>query len=344
MKLRPLAMISVCCAILALVLQGWPGQSRPIDGGPAAVDAGTSAVETDRIPPQFCRLGVYTYLTIPEWYLVWSSDEYADFIAAHPPSRFPYLAHLGQFWSGYRTIYDSTKDRYPFDGGYHMMIVVIGVSTSIEYGMKAGYENIVGRLAESVTLHGPTAEDSLAAMTARRYVEFIRVEPWYRFDFLTPLKKLWTEAGAWGSDPLRKWERKYFLTSEYAVKAAYGWFLDQAAGVAYGEEKPVTVVLLDRVPEHPIDSIPELHLLSRGADGSAVCSIPRYQAFTCYARALATAGANFLNIAGNNGTILVSAIVPAGFDDFGLRLLMRQPITTRPGQQRIVMMVPVREL
>jgi hypothetical protein len=352
MKLRPLAFLSVLCAIVTLALQAWLGSGDPLPlderhagrmGGTLAYTSPT-VVASSAIPEELRRPEVYTYLTIPEWYLVWSSDEYAEFIASHPPSAFPYLAHLDQFWSGYRTIYDSTKERYPFNSDYHMMIVVIGVSTSAEYGIKAGYEKIVGRVAEAASFGGPTAEDRLAAATARDYVEFIRVEPWYRFDFLTPLKRLWTETGLFGADALRKWERKYFLTCEYAAKAAYGWLLEGGAGVAYGEEKPVTALLLARLPERRIDSIPELRILERKADRTAVCTVPRYQAFTHYARALASAGADFLDIAGNDGVILLSAIVPDGFDDASLPVLMRQPITTRAGLRRIVLAVPVREL
>ena len=32
-----------------------------------------------------------TYLTLPEWYIVYSTEEYAAFIGARPPSLFPYL-------------------------------------------------------------------------------------------------------------------------------------------------------------------------------------------------------------------------------------------------------------
>ena len=30
-----------------------------------------------------------TYLTLPEWYIVYSADEYAAFVRDQPPSRFP---------------------------------------------------------------------------------------------------------------------------------------------------------------------------------------------------------------------------------------------------------------
>ena len=39
-----------------------------------------------------------TFLTYPEWFLVYSPDEYAHYLAAdRAPSRFPYIGHLCQF-------------------------------------------------------------------------------------------------------------------------------------------------------------------------------------------------------------------------------------------------------
>jgi hypothetical protein len=72
--------------------------------------------------------------------------------------------------------------------------------------------------------------------------------------------------------------------------------------------------------------------------------VARYQAFATHSQALAKAGVNFLEIAGNREVILVSAIVPATFDDSGLKVIMKQPILTRPGYQRIAFTVSVSEL
>jgi hypothetical protein len=35
---------------------------------------------------------------------------------------------------------------------------------------------------------------------------------------------------------LRKWERKYALSTEYLVKAGYGWLIAKASGDVYGDE------------------------------------------------------------------------------------------------------------
>src|SRR5688572_12209807 len=49
---------------------------------------------TDDIPG-YARAEDQTYLTFPEWYIVYSADEYADFISENPPSHFPHFRAIG---------------------------------------------------------------------------------------------------------------------------------------------------------------------------------------------------------------------------------------------------------
>jgi hypothetical protein len=220
------------------------------------------------------------------------------------------------------------------------MIWVIGVSTTVEYGLKSTYETIVGRPAEM--LHAePTAEDRLAAQVAKEYVDFLDVEPWFNFDLFDPLRRLWSETAWWGPNPIRKWERKYFLTSEYLAKGTYAWVLKKASESSFGVSKPSTVVVIDHLPAKlPAD----VEVLKQFANGAALARLPRYQAFTPAASALAAAGANFVEIAGNRGPILTTAVVPQGFDSQGFEVLFSQPIVTEPGTERIAIVTPVDQL
>jgi hypothetical protein len=334
MNLRRLALICATCAVVTLTLR-----ARFHVG---ELDVHFFAGPSSLTPIEHHRSSEFTYLTIPEWYLVWSPEEYADFVADHHPSDFPFLGHLQQFWQGYGAVYDATR-KYPFNTDYHMMIMVIGVSTTIEYGLKWTYEKMVGRVSEAMNHHGMTAEDRVAAQTARAYVDFILVEPWYKFDFMKPLQEVWS-TDLWGPDPIRKWERKYLLTSEYLVKGAYGWLIKKGSESVYDEEKPVTAVVLDRLPPGLGKKLPEVKVLKEYGDGSVLALVPRYQAFTTHARILSLAGVNFREIAGNVDGILVGAVVPLDYDDFGLEIFLAEPILTRSGWRRIVVSVPVPRL
>lgn len=306
-----------------------------------------AAVAPPVVAPEEHRRGAdQTFLTFPEWFLVHSPVEYAAFVKEHDPSEFPFLAHVCQFWQSYRAVYEATRDEYPFNPGYHVMISVIGTSTTAEYGLRSAYETIVGRLTALSRRRGETEEDRYGARVAQDYVDFIRVQPWYEFDFLGKLEGLWQETTLGGPDMLRKWERKYALTTEYAIKAVYGWLIKKTTKASYDEPLPVTAVVIDRVPARIESELPDLKIVRRNANGSALVTVPRYHAFTRYSTVLAQRGASFREIAGNRSVILVSALVPSGWkpDSPQAKILFTQPIITQPGRERVALVVPVESL
>ncbi len=61
---------------------------------------GTSSAGLAPAPPDisgYQRAEAFTFLTVPEWYIVYSTDEYAEFIRRQPPSAFPYLGAIAQY-------------------------------------------------------------------------------------------------------------------------------------------------------------------------------------------------------------------------------------------------------
>lgn len=271
-------------------------------------------------PPELRRPADQTFLTYPEWFLVFSPAEYAAFVRSHPPSEFPFLGHIRQFWQGYDAVWRATRGRYPFNAGYHVMILVIGTSTTIEYALRLAYETLIGRLSEPSPFV-MTPEDRFGARVAQQYVDFIRLCPWYEFDFASRLVDLWRTTGLTGRPVVRKWERKYWLTTEYASKAVYAWLITKATKTAYEDPLPTTEVVVD---------------------GRRV-TLPRYEAFMSAASALARNGARFQEVAGNRGTILIS-VLTRGDGRQPYEVILTQPILTQPGKQRLLLSVPVAQL
>lgn len=288
--------------------------------------SGAVAVVSD-IPVEHRRGPEQAFLTVPEWFLVFSPEEYAEYLKTEAPSRFPFASHIGQFWQSYADVTAATSE-YPVNYGYHVMVSVIGASTTVEYAAKGYYEALVGRFTELFAGQATTPEDLLGARVAQDYVDFIKHTPWYEFDFVTPLKKLWTDAGWVGPEMLRKWERKYFLTTEYAAKAAYAWVIGAATRAGY---------------EPPSG---ETHVVVSTTKGDTVAALSRYQAFTDSAIELAAKGEDFREIAGNKGDILVTIIAPPNWsvgDGWG-RVLYEQDIVTRQGEKRIAFVVQIPQL
>lgn len=287
------------------------------------VAAGASVSANDIQVPYSERRGEdQTFLTIPEWYLVFSSSEYADILReGRSPSTFPFAAHIGQFWSTYRAAWTQTRDRYSFNPGYHLMVMVIGVSTTVEYGCKALWELSIGSLTEFCS-SGPAPEDAAAMRMADDYQRFIRIYPWYLYDFMKPLADVWNQPVT----GVRSLERKYMLSTEYLVKGMYGWILTKATGTLYGEAGDRTTCILN-------------------GDTTTIV-LPRYEAFMRAADSIARTGRSFIDIAGNRGEIALGVITPLPYQTppFDGRIIIEQPILTNLPHARMVFTVSVASL
>jgi hypothetical protein len=283
-----------------------------------------------------------TFLTFPEWFLVFSPAEYAQLVKTKTPDEFVFWGHIGQFWESYASVAAETSRRNdPPNPGYHVMINVIGVSTTVEYAIRSGYETLIGRLTAATIGAELTAEDRYGAQVAQEYVDFIRARPWYEFDFWARLRRLWVTVPARGTHPVRKWERRYALTTEYLVKAAYGKLIEKATRSAYEVPKEVTAVVADGPPCTKA-TVPSATDSSRGR---ALVLLPRYQAFTASSIELALCGAQFHEIAGNATVILVSTVGPKTAPiESEARVLFALPILTQVGLERRAYVVPVPEL
>lgn len=266
-----------------------------------------------------------TFLTLPEWYIVYNTEEYATFTASGSPTRFPYGGSIAQYWRYYGAACDATTGRYPFSGGNHLMLAVIGSSFSIEYALKGLYENTAGRLSDTLSGHS-TPEDALAHATAVQYGAFMHTVPWYDFPFGARLSQLWRGTPMRGPQMLRKWERRFALTAEYGVKAVYGWLIGLGTHAAYDAVQPTLQAHIQR------------------SDGtSAAVTLPRYEAFTAAAVGLLHDGARFRDIAGND-EILLTAIVPAGFEAGGLHAILTERLLTDPTRVRVAVRTQVSQL
>lgn len=284
-----------------------------------------------------------TFLTFPEWYLVHSPAEFAQMVVTHPAHDFPFVGHIQQLWSSYSSVIrEQIRQDYPANLGYHLMILVISTSTTIEYGLRWIYENSIGRISWALSSGQATSEEQYAAKVAQEYVDFIRQQPWYLFDFSGKLKTLWSTVPATGPNLIRKWERRYALTTEYLIKAAYGKVIELATRATYEPALMTTRVQVD----HFNDAIQVDHvkLVRQLPDGSAVIDVPRYYDFRLATTALAKQGVRLLDIAGNQSVILVSAWVNADFAETQWRVLFQQNLITMPGTKRVALVIPVREL
>jgi hypothetical protein len=326
--------------IAAEIAIGWrcnlQGELLPPVPSPPERKAATAGIK------DYARPEDDTLLSYPEWYIVWSYQEKADFQQAHLASSFPYLGAVRQYWSGYCCISRLLRRKYPFNGGEQVMLVVIGTSFSAEYILKGVYENTVGKLSEWSSSGEPTEEDLFAYQVAREYADFVHVRPFYEFHFARQVPGMWKGTGLLGAHWLRKWERKLFLTADYTIEALYCWFIEKMTHLTYGSEPDVTYAWLDSVSAAVTSQLPHVRLVKQVGPAAGIASIPRYQEFTAVASTLSGQGVQFVEIAGNS-LILISVVEPQDWHltDADARPLFSTPILTDPKRQRIVMLCNV---
>lgn len=319
---------SLCLLAAAIGLASFTGLAANGDGAP-------------RTPPEHRRGGVQTFRSVPELTPVQSRAELASYLAAQKaPSAFPFFSHVAQFWQSYGAISQATPSS-TFDLGYHLRTAGTGVSHGFEFGLKACYEATVGQLAEA-SASGPTAEEQLAARVAQDHAEFVRSRRPQDYDHLAQLKALWQATPLWGDNLLRKWERRFALSTEYGAKAAWAWAMRRLDDSA-PPPPPTTALLLNQWPASSAE-LPALKHV-RDLSGGVLATLPRRAAFTGYAAPLAQQGVRFEEVAGNQGPILVSVLLPREATAVNeARLLLAQPVLTRPDTERRWLVVPVPEL
>jgi hypothetical protein len=350
------ALVLLACVVIVIPVVVALGRAavecRAFSGGQRP--AGSSENEPNRPPGaaqvtaslvDYARPEDQTYLTLPEWYIVYSADEYAAFIAQHPPSQFPYFGAIGQFWGSYYDVCAVTRERYAFNSGYHLSLAVIGVSFTAEYIVKGIYENTIGRLAEWTSAGTLTEEDVYARRVAAEYGTFLHTIPWYEFPFGQKLRELWSSTSWWGPSPVRKWERKLALSAEYGTKALYGWLIGLGTRSVYSAEDLKIQAWATGVTEAMVEREPDLRLVKPIGANAAIVSMTRYEAFTKLAPRLMRQGLHFAEIAGNDD-IQITLLAPRdwAYDLPDGTALFAMPILTDPERQRLAVQVPVAKL
>jgi FAD/FMN-containing dehydrogenase len=324
----------------------WDRYDPPAADPRAKADAAVRAELAAR--PSWRRAEEQTFLTLPEWYIVFSADEYAAFLKGALPSGFPYWASVRQFWSRYSHVRAALRGVYPPNWGYQVMIVTIGASFTAQYAAKGAWEKTIGRLTEAISADGRPFGSGYAdrhmAQVARDYAAFIHDYPWYLFPFASRLREFrrTPDAAPW---TVRRAERDVEVPLELGAQAVWGKVIKKATGTAYGEDGYFIEAWARGPVKNPEKIYPGIKALKTFPGGDVLLSIPRYESFRRVALALAAKDVRFVEIAGN-GRILVTVLAPAAWDGapFYGDVVDEWPLLTDPSRKRVALSVPVADL
>ncbi len=300
-------------------------------------------VTENNFPDEFSRSEESTYLTFPEWYIVYSSDEYADFISTNKPSEFPYFAGISQYWQTYRCINTYTSKNYPFNSGNQLMLGVIGMSYSIEFGARGLYEGTVGRVFELTSPHYKTEEDLYGEKVATEYGEFLHMIPWFEFPFFEKLTGLWQEVPIFGKNPLRKLERRLVLSTEYLIKGSYGFVLKRATHSVLGVADLTIKLQVNTVSEEFLQAHEEVTVVTED-DSGVILNLPRYEVFTQLIPPLLSSGSKISSIAGNDEIFATILVDTSWVNETTSTTMFEMEYLTQPARRRVGLRIPVAQL
>jgi len=255
--------------------------------------------------PKFRRQEANTYLTYPEWHIVYAYDGLAETLKAGDEYQFDYVHSVNGFWASTCKLMKMADAHGGADQATRIMIYTIGASFDLEMGLKAAYEETLGRLFAMMRGPQKTPQDEEALKMAVDYSAFLRQTPWYKYDFDKANQALWA---APVSDPVRGWERRLALGGEWKAKTYYAKAITAAVD-ATGQADLTIRSVVTGLDDTALKAISNVTVVSDSA-GGVVIETPRYDIFTHVLAAITAKGGLVREIAGNDD-VMVSVTIPA---------------------------------
>ncbi|MBL0372884.1 hypothetical protein JJB09_12690 [Rhizobium sp. KVB221] len=255
---------------------------------------------------QWQRREANTYLTYPEWHIVYAYDGLAETLKTGDEHQFGYLKSISQFWKSTCTMMRVADQHGGADQQTRVMIHTIGVSFSLEMALKAAYEETIGRLFAYLRGPNKSPQDLVVLETANNYAQFLRQTPWYMYDFGAANSALWAVPV---THVLRGWERRLAIGLEWESKAVYAKAI-AAGAAANGPAKLEIRSVISGLTAEQLSAIANVRVVGESA-GGIVIETPRYDAFTRILATISQQKGVVREVAGND-EIMVSLTIPRG--------------------------------
>jgi hypothetical protein len=329
---RILTAIAILVALTVLVPLAYiEGTCRPSSGAAAA---GAPAVTLPAIDEAGYRRKLNNnFFTFPEWYIVYSFEDFGRFLDRASESQFNYLGHIFGFWRSFCTINRAVPATGESLTEVKTMIYIIGISYSVEYAVKGFYENTIGRVFEWIRGEKRTPQDEFGRAVLQDYAAFLYTIPWYKYPFREKLDGLMAISAPTPS-PLRSWERDFALGTEYFVKIGYAALIQKALD-AGGDDEPRDIMFVVAAPPQALAKEPRIKPVRALTAQWQLVQTPRYKDFTEILKGLLDQGYGVAEIAGNHD-ILITVIAPDAtkLDIKGTTELFSLELDARPGFRR----------
>lgn len=348
------ALVVVVVIVLAIPLSGLAYgflTTNSLDATPLAGmdDSAPPAALAEQVRadiPGYQRPEESTYLTYPEWAIVYAAREYAQFLKSGRESGFPYWAYIGRFWQDYAMVIRASSDK-PFNFANHQMLAVIGTSHTVEHAIQWFYENTIGAVTEWISVK-PVAVDRYQAGVAADYAAFLDQTPWYQFPYAEKRAGMLAVQPDAGDSATRSYERKGQAWLAYSIKQTYADLIKSALGAtappAFLDIHVWGTGDAPNAVQSAIAGEPDTSLeKDLGADG-AVFVTKRYQVFTDMIPRLIAKGMRFVEIGGNDEILMTILSNDEVAPPDGSRLVFGYQLPAEPAMRRTGLTVAVRKL
>lgn len=248
---------------------------------------------------KFTRGEANSYLTYPEWHIVYAYEGLANTLKTDDEYAFDYTTSVVGFWRSYCALNKKANQHGGGEFGTRLVIYTIGASFTLEMAVKAIYEETIGRVFATIRGAQKTPQDSYAAEMALDYATFLQQIPWFKYDFDAANKALWAQPV---DHALRGWERRLALGLEWKAKSAYAAFIDSNAGLAGAPQLRFRSVVKDISPA-VLSTIDEVEIVSETPEYTII-ETPRYRKLTRIIIKITELGGNIVEIAGNDDIML----------------------------------------
>lgn len=295
--------------------------------------------------PGYARRESDSYLSFPEWHIVYAYEDLAGVLRRGDESDFAYGRQIAGFWRSLCGLNRVVASRGGAGADTKVMLYTIGWSFTAELALKGAYENTAGRAFEWLRGRGKTAEDEFAAGDMQAYALFLRQTPWYEYPFASRIAAFWRDTPLRGPDLPRKLERRAVFTLEYGARAVYGALIGWASATALGASDVEIQTIVVGLDASDAARDPRITIVRPLGAGRTLIRTPRYRAFTDVVVGLARQGRDVAEIAGNH-RILVTVLAPrAPLPPLpGATALFEVPIQSRPDRRRVGLDVAVEHL
>lgn len=281
--------------------------------------------------PNWQRDEARTWLTYPEWHIVYSAESFGRHLSAgQPPSSYHYMRDIRGFWNNLCAMNRASAGRAGTDA--KVMLYTIGISFSAELFVKAAYENTLGRLFEWLGGHD-SYDDHYAARIQQRYGAFMHETPWYEFPFGRAFSGLWRT-----DEPfyfVRHWERRLALSAEYGVKAGYAKLIGWASGASLGRDERTLRFLVQGSGGTVAATDRRFKVAGSAGNGLAMVEAPRYAQFTDLMLKLSHTNGKLVEISGNDDIFLTVMLPPQATLPKSDKTLFETPLDEPRGWRRV---------